>query len=335
MQLANSPIETIPTATSQAMKVRFCTLFDWRYLTRGLVMLDSLSSFLRPGDEVIILAMDDLTKDTLAQYTRDQWRVVSVDDLGDAELTALRQTRPQKEFCWTCTPALSAWALRTGSEGDVVVYVDADLVFFGDPRVLLDELFDQYNILIHEHRYSPDCAHYEADSGRFNVGLVAFRASAEGRACAEHWRAQTIDRCELAPGYCGDQKYLDAWPSLFAGLRILENIGGGVAPWNVNQYEVEERGGRPLVNGRPVIFYHYHALQTLVEPGFGFVAVRPSVGYRFSRQVMDIFYRKYGKRLRQKEDDLARKDIAIDGDRVSHFIDVAVGLVVGRYVRVV
>jgi hypothetical protein len=316
-------------------RIRYCTLFDWRYLTRGLAMLRSLEPYVREHDEIIILGLDDSTRSTLAEYSCGRWRIVSVDDLGDEELIALRDTRPQREFCWTCTPALSAWAVRTGEEGDIVVYLDADLLFFSDPRILLAELSDEYNVLVHEHRFSPDKLHFEKDSGRFNVGLVAFRIGEEGRACVERWRAQTIDRCELGPGYCGDQKYLEEWPSLFRGLRVLQNIGGGVAPWNVNQYVVDERAGRPIVNDREVVFYHYHALQTLIEPRFGFVAVRPSVGYQFPKHVMKIFYDVYAKELRRIDDDLSKRGIFIEGDRITHWMDLAIGLLFGRYLRAI
>ena len=48
----------------------------------------------------------------------------------------------------------------------------------------------------------------------------------------------------------------------FEGVRVLGNIGAGVAPWNHIRYQ---HGAGPSVDGRPVIFYHFHAL-TVVSP---------------------------------------------------------------------
>jgi len=317
------------------MSVRFCTLFDSRYLTRGVAMISSLAPYLRDGDAMIVLAMDDATEQAIRG--QDKVRVVRVESLDDAELLALQRTRAAREFCWTCTPALARWMVRNGVAGDVVVYLDADLLFFDDPRVLLDELEDGGNVLIHEHRYSPDKAHFEPTSGRFNVGLVAFRAGTEACACVERWRAQTIEKCELDPanGYCGDQGYLNEWPSLYSGLRIMRNIGGGVAPWNVNQYRVGGTSDRPTVDGQPVVFFHYHALETLIEPRFGFVAVHPSLGYAFPRRTREIFYRPYAKLIRCIEEELSHRGFTFDGDRVRPWLDVLIGLVCGRYVRAV
>jgi hypothetical protein len=317
------------------VKVRYCTLFDRKYLTRGLAMLASLGRHLKGHEEIIVLAMDEPTQAIMANREGRGLRVVTVDDLDDAELTALRKTRPRREFCWTCTPALCAWAVRTGREGDLVVYLDADLSFFADPGILLEELAGAYNVLIHEHRFSPDRIAHEASSGRFNVGLVGFRVGPEGRDCVERWRAQTIEKCEIGPGHYGDQKYLEEWPSRYPGVRILHNIGGGVAPWNVNQYRLGRHGGVPTVDGKPIIFYHYHALETLIEPRWGLIAVRPSIGYRFSRRAMNILYGSYARELRRIDRELRKQGFADEGDRVSHWFDLAIRIFLGRYIRAI
>src|SRR5262249_30070960 len=152
-------------------------------------------------------------------------------ELQDGELDLAERQRPRREFCWTCTPALSAWMVRNSADGDIVIYLDADLLFFDDPRLLLEELATGGSVLIHEHRFSPDRIQFEPSSGRFNVGFVAFQVGDEARQIAEDWRAQTIKCCILDPdkGLCGDQGYLTAWPDHYPNVRVMRNIGGGVA----------------------------------------------------------------------------------------------------------
>lgn len=290
------------------MTVHFCTLFDMRYATRGLAMLESLKASFKGEMTVTILAMDDRVPALVRTIGRPEWKVLTVDMMGDIDLFEARDSRPHREFCWTCAPAFSAHMVNRSVEGDVVVYADADLFFFRSPQILLNELADEGTILIHEHRYSADRLHYEPSSGRFNVGFVAFRVGDEARSCVNRWRQQVLDKCVLDPenGYCGDQGYLNEWPSLYVGLRILKNLGGGVAPWNLVTYTVSGDVSQPVVDGAPVVFFHYHAFRTVSIAGLANIAAIPAWGYDFSNSAKRLLFANYGNRLR-KIDYQARK----------------------------
>lgn len=283
------------------MTVHFCTLFDMRYATRGLAMLESLHGKFTGDITITVLAMDDRVPALIQTMGRPEWKVLTVDRIGDIGLMEARNTRPHREFCWTCAPAFSAHMVNRSADGDVVVYVDADLFFFGSPQILLDELADEGTILIHEHRYSADRLHYEPSSGRFNVGFVAFRVGDEARSCVNRWRQQVLDKCVLDPenGYCGDQGYLNEWPSLYPGLRILKNLGGGVAPWNLVAYTVSGDATQPVVDDAPVVFFHYHAFRTVSIAGLANIAAIPAWGYDFSDAAKRLLFADYASRLRK------------------------------------
>jgi hypothetical protein len=101
-------------------------------------------------------------------------------------------------------------------------------------------------------------------------------------------------------GLCGDQGYLDEWPVLYDRLTILQNKGAALAPWNIEQYELARRSARVLVDGAPLIFYHYHAFRWLAA-GFGHALVVPSLGYDFTRQQLRLIYRPYVAALAMAE----------------------------------
>ena len=173
----------------------YFTAFDRNYAARGLVMLESLRSV--AGEiTTTVLALDE---DTFRAVQGHCDHTLRVTDLGDPQFEAAQSNRSHEEFCWTCAPILSAFMIRRSKPGDIVVYVDADLFFYSDPIALIAEMGDDKNIMIHPHRYSADKVSYEASSGVFNVGFVAFRVSDEARACAARWRQQVLDLCIKDP----------------------------------------------------------------------------------------------------------------------------------------
>lgn len=287
--------------------LNFCTLFDLNYATRGLALYRSLERHC-PGDfRLTILCVDQQTRDAIAKLTLAKAILVLPEDLGDSELLDLRATRPRREFCWTCVGPLMLFLLRQVSAGEIVTYLDADLAFYSDPAAVFEELGDK-DILIHAHRFAPRYESYAAASGIFNVGLVAIRHATEGLACMERWRAQCIEICVLDPenGYCGDQKYLDEWPSLYNNLVVLQHPGAGLAPWNVESHKIAKSDGQVTVDGRPLVFYHYHALTVLLRSFLGRCIIRPSVGYEFPLNERRLLYRPYARMLREAQIELDR-----------------------------
>ncbi len=68
----------------------------------------------------------------------------------------------------------------------------------------------------------------------------------------------------MEDGKFGDQKYLDDWTERFEGVHVLKNLGGGVAPWNMQQYTFYKENNKlygieeATQKKFQVIFYHFH-----------------------------------------------------------------------------
>jgi hypothetical protein len=280
----------------------FCTLFDLNYAARGLVLYRSLERQCGQDFTLTILCIDDLTYRTVGRLGLDRARLVRVEDLEDAGLNGVRRNRGRREFCWTCPSALMLWLLNRTADGGIVSYLDADMEFFGDPQPIYDEL-GTGEILIHGHRFPPRYRYWQEVSGLYNVGLVAARSTPQGLACMTRWRAQCIESCAFDPArkQGGDQKYLDDWPASYDRLVVLEHVGAGLAPWNAENYAVVLADGGITVDGRPLIFYHYHALVVLSRNLFGWFAVVPCRFFPSSRVVRNAIYRPYVRRLRKAQ----------------------------------
>ena len=242
---------------------QFCTLFDINYLPRGLVMYRSLERT-SPSYRLWVFCMDAETAGVLRRLDLPSLNIVSLSDLEahNPELLSTKRDRTQVEYCWTATPAVCRYVLDVDDEATEVTYLDADLMFFSDPEPLFDELGDRATLIV-PHRYAPEHRHKEPTSGTYNVEWLTFRRDPDGLAALHWWHDRCIEWCYFRweDGKLGDQKYLDDFPRLFDRVRVLEHPGGGLAPWNVTAHHLDEQDGRVEVDGRPLVFYHYHSLR--------------------------------------------------------------------------
>jgi Nucleotide-diphospho-sugar transferase len=285
------------------------TLFYANYLTRAVALYRSLERHAREDFELVMLCMDDTASRICKQLDLRHARVVSITLLEeyDSELASVKTNRTIGEFSWTCTPALLNYLLDGVGAEESAVYLDADMMFFSDPQPVFDEWADS-DIAIHEHRFAPYRRHLERAHGRFNVGWVGIRNTAEGRKCLARWRAQCIEECTMDAerGLCGDQKYLDEWPTLYDHLTILQHKGVGLGPWNVERYELTSADKAPHVDGVPLIFYHFHALRIVHDNIFGHITIVPCIHYAFSVLQKHLLYAPYAAALRAAEKEVTR-----------------------------
>jgi len=242
----------------------YCTYFDANYLTRGLALHGSLVR--HGGDfELVVLCMDDAAAADLRRRALPRIRLLPLADLVAAypALAAARGNRTNLEFYFTCTSWLMRHLLPQVPAGELLTYLDADLYFFAPPAAVYEEI-GAASVAITPHRFPPALAHL-ARYGKYNVGWVSLRHDATGLACASDWADRCADWCFnlLEDDRYADQKYLDAWAARFPGTVSLQHPGVNAAPWNVKDCTFAACQPAPTVNGRPLIFYHFHALTHL------------------------------------------------------------------------
>jgi hypothetical protein len=290
----------------------FCTLFNWRYLPQGVALYRSLDRATRGNFTLHILCIDGFALAALRSLDLPRARLIPLGEIEDDRLHALRNQRSIGEFCWTCTTPLLLHVMAQQPQDAVVTYVDADLWFDADPHAVLEEM-GSGSIYVHEHDFAPEHHTLAASSGRFNVGLVSFRNNAEGLGCLERWRSQCMDECVMDPaaGKCGDQNYLDEWPERYSGLVISKNPGVGLAPWNIGKHSIASAGGHFFADGRPMIFYHFHAL-SMLRPRLGVWPMVMASGYTVDLVIADTLYARYVRELRKATRQLKKQRSGIE-----------------------
>lgn len=243
---------------------QYCTYFDRNYLTRGLALYRSLVQH-EAEFRLWVLCLDDEALRILRALDLPQVLPVALSELEsvDTALVQARPTRSRVEYFFTMTPCWIRYLMPEVASGEWLTYLDADLYFYGSPEPVFDELSDA-SVGIIAHRFPERLRHLERH-GIYNVGFLAFRQDQAAEECLGRWREQCLEWCydRVEDGRFGDQKYLDAWPTECRDVHVIEHPGAGLAPWNFSRYAISPDRAAPMVDGKPLVFYHFHALKLL------------------------------------------------------------------------
>jgi len=277
-------------------KLNFCTLFDSNYLSRGHVMLRSLFK-MESRAFVYVFAFDEICESVLKSWNHPRLQVISLSEFEDDELLAVKPTRSPAEYCWTCTPSVIRFCLKKYNL-DACTYIDADLFFFSSPKILFEEMGDK-SVLITEHRYTPEFDQSKA-CGIYCVQFMCFKSDECGLKVLEWWRSACLDWCYeiIEEDRFGDQKYLDDWLDRFKGVHSLQHLGAGVAPWNIQQYEIFKNENVLFIKKDhdvfPVVFYHFQDFKRLST---GYMHFGRYARYIFTDIQKKLFYHVYSLAL--------------------------------------
>lgn len=257
----------------------FATLFDSKFLPIGMALHGSLMAHAQPF-HLWILCMDEEVEKQLKLISLTNVTLIPLKEIETQELLAVKSKRTLGEYCWTVTPFTPQAVFDRYPRVERVTYLDADMFFFNDPRILLSEL-DQSgkHILITEHAYDPK---YDQTlrSGRFCVQFITFRRTQQAAKVMKWWQDRCLEWCfaRVEDGKFGDQKYLDSWPGLFGDVvHIVQQVEQTLAPWNVLFFEKKIGTINP-------VFYHFHALRIVSQN-----KVRLWLGYKIGKQGLGLY----------------------------------------------
>lgn len=294
------------------MRYNYCTLFDSGYLNRGLLLYDSLMRHSKDA-WLYVFAFDDKCLEVLKKMKLSRMTVISLKDFEDSELLRVKPTRSRAEYCWTCSSSTILYVLKKFRVSNCT-YLDADMVFYSDPSVLIDDM-GKNSVSIIGHRYTKEYDQSDL-SGTYCVEFMTFKKDPDGLKVLNWWRAQCLEWCynRREDGKFGDQKYLDDWTTRFKGVYVIDNLGAGVAPWNIQQYKIFKKDKKLFGNigGKDInlIFYHYHALKFFNKNKIYLG------GYKLNKSDIELIYAPIIKNLNLINEKL-KKDFGIKNREIN------------------
>ncbi len=234
-----------------------CTVSDFNYLSKGLVLYESLIEY---SDNFILnyLCIDDKSFKFLKPLETSNLKVWSINDLlkNDKNLSQLKNSN-YRYFCWSLASYFSNFLIKKNNKS--VLYIDSDILLHDNIDIILNEIGNK-DVGIFRHRQ------FELTSSRpdglYNVGIVFFKNSDLGKLLLNWWSDAVLHMKYPHLSTCGDQKYLEEFPRLCPKDRIFidGNIGHG-APWQwqLFNYDDYETDGTIIWEGKKqkLIFSHF------------------------------------------------------------------------------
>jgi len=248
----------------------FCTIGSKKYLIRLIALYNSLVKS-SCQFQLWVLSMDDFTDNVLSNLKLKHLKVIPVKILEeDREILNAKDGKAENEYCWMLKAPLMEYILLQ-EKIESIVYIDADICFFQNPKELFTH-FEFYSIYLCPQR---DLDIIEQQYGKYQAGLIGFKNDKNGLQALSYWKARCLEWCvgKYDPDgkRFGDQKYLDELEYLFDAVKIEDNYGINAAPWNCvynKERTVAIDNGVPCVNGDEIILFHFACITMFNETEF-------------------------------------------------------------------
>lgn len=238
-----------------------CTIVSANYLSYARVLA---KSFLEqhPDGQVFVLLVDHLPEEL--DLTAEPYELILAHDLKIPFFDRMSFQYEVTELNTAVKPFFLDFLLRE-KKLESLVYLDPDILVTN----LFTHVFDlltSHSIVLTPHLTEPIRDSRKPDeldillAGNYNLGFIGVSAGSVTQDFLRWWQKHMKDNCIIAllQGVFVDQKWIDLVPNIFPEVYVLRDEAYNVAPWNLQSRKIsKDDKGRYLVNGMPLVFYHF------------------------------------------------------------------------------
>lgn len=240
-------------------------------------------------------------------------KVISWSELRAAGYEAVSGEYGIIEFCTAVKPLYFTYLMRMYPDISRFYYIDPDIRFYHSFDAL-DALLVDANVLLTPHATTPQEATHSIITpeqrfllrGVFNLGFIGLRRSDETSKLLAWWGDRLRQHCRLTPeeGLFVDQKWMDLVPCYFGNVHVLRHPGCNIAYWNLYERTLTRSDRGYLVNGQPLMFYHFSAVDRLnptatiaryASLGYGGYDALEALHMEYVRELRDNGMQEYGR----------------------------------------
>jgi hypothetical protein len=240
--------------------VEVCTIIAKNYLAHARVLARSLAEH-NPQSRLWTLIIDDYAG--YIDPAEEPFEVLGPEDIGCDAFTEMAMRYTVLEL----STAVKPWLLRhlMATTAGSVTYLDPDIKVYGS-LARLDETAREHGVALIPHNNIPIPPDGRRPSqvdvmiaGVYNLGYVTLAPGPEVDRLLAWWADRLRRDCRVDPiwGYFVDQRWFDLVPGFLTDFAIVREGQYNVAYWNLHSRRIEHEGGRYLVDGRPLAFFHF------------------------------------------------------------------------------
>lgn len=252
-----------------------------------------------PDGQFFVLIVDQPIPELRAD--NEGFHLVSIDELDLPNGDLFFYQYSILEFSTAVKPFVLKYLLEK-HQLESLIYLDPDILVTA-PLTPVFESLSRASIVLTPHMLKPPPEDgkrpSESDimlSGTYNLGFLAIRNDASARRLLEWWGERLASNCvvDLSNALFVDQRWMDLAPSYFDGVEILRDPALNVAYWNLHERRLSLQQNCYLVNGKPLIFYHFSGF----NPNTPLVLSKHQSRHEVSaNQVLEELSQDYSKRL--------------------------------------
>lgn len=240
------------------------TICSNNYLAQAKALGDSVTRN-NPDYQFMIFLCDK--KSSAIDYSFFKpYSIIEAHDIGIKKFKQMVSQYNIIELNTSIKPFVFDYILKNDSQAQYVMYFDPDTYAFDKLTVIEDELKNK-SILLTPHIYTPiefdgltPTENTFTQHGIYNLGFAAIKRSEDAQKMIGWWMRRLEVNCYIRSdeGIFVDQMPMNFVPIFFKNVKISENWGLNMAPWNLHERDLTIKDGKYFVNNEtPLCFYHF------------------------------------------------------------------------------
>lgn len=239
------------------------TLCSINYLAQARTLGDSLKRT-NPHIRFVIGLVDRLDTANVPADKLPEFELLELHRIGMDGLDEMCEHYNITELNTAVKPYFFRYFFEKVPQIKNVIYFDPDIIVY-QPLTQLEALLEKNDFVLTPHlttpiddQLTPNELHH-LNTGVYNLGFIALNKSPEALDFVKWWEEKLFDECkiDLCNGLFVDQHWVNFAPVFWNNVHVEKHPGWNAAYWNLHERLFTQQDGRHLVNGLPVVFFHY------------------------------------------------------------------------------